>query len=89
MQTTIKTRIVKIGNSQGIRIPKPVLEQLGFGDEVELEILPDQLVIRSVHTPRSGWDEQFKAMAAAGDDQLLDGEDVPLTEWDDVEWEWS
>jgi antitoxin MazE len=89
MQTTIKTRIVKIGNSQGIRIPKPILEQLGFGDEVELEILSDQLVIRSAHTPRSGWDEQFKAMAVAGDDRLLDDEDLSLTEWDDVEWEWS
>jgi hypothetical protein len=54
-----------------------------------LEILPDQLVSRSAHTPRHGWDEQFKTMAAAGDDQLLDGEDVPLAEWDDVEWQWS
>lgn len=89
MQTTVKTRIVRIGNSQGIRIPKPILEQLGFGEEVELEIFPDQLVIRSAQTPRSGWDEQFKAMAEAGDDQLLDAEVYSLSEWDEVEWEWS
>ncbi len=88
MQTTVKTRIVRIGNSQGIRIPKPIIEQLGFDEEVELEIFPDQLVIRSVHAPRFGWDQQFKAMAEAGDDQLLDEEVVSLTEWDEVEWEW-
>jgi antitoxin MazE len=88
MQTTVKTRIVRIGNSQGIRIPKPIIEQLGFREEVELEIYPDQLVIRSAHAPRSGWDEQFKIMAEAGDDRLLDEEAVSLTEWDEVEWEW-
>jgi len=87
MQTTVKTRIIRIGNSQGIRIPKPIIEQLGFSDEVELEIYPDQLVIRSAHTPRQDWEAQFKAMAEAGHDQLLDAE--ILTEWDETEWEWS
>ena len=71
---TVKTRIIKIGNSQGIRIPKPVLKQLGFTEEVELEILPDQLIVRSPHLVRHDWEEQFKAMAEAGDDQLLDDE---------------
>jgi antitoxin MazE len=88
MQTTVKTRIVRIGNSQGIRIPKPIIEQLGFSEEVELEIFPDQLVIRSAHAPRYGWDKQFQAMAEAGDDQLLDNEVVSLTEWDEDECEW-
>lgn len=89
MSTTIKTRIVKIGNSQGIRIPKPVLEQLGLTEEVELEILPDQLIVRSARPPRYGWDEQFRTMAEQGDDQLLDEEEVlTLTEWDEREWEW-
>lgn len=85
---TVKTRIIQIGNSQGIRIPKPILEQLGFSEEVELEVLPDQLVIRSVHQPRQQWDEYFKAMAEVGDDQLLDAEPLTLTEWEASEWEW-
>ena len=88
MQTTVKAQIIRIGNSQGIRIPKPILEQLGFTDEVELEILPGQLVVRSVHTPRAGWDEHFQAMALAGDDHLLDGDQLNASEWDEVEWEW-
>jgi antitoxin MazE len=85
---TVKTRIIQIGNSQGIRIPKPILEQLGFTDEVELEVLPDQLVVRSVHQPRQQWDEAFKAIAQVGDDQLLDDEPLILTEWEENEWEW-
>ncbi len=88
LHTTVKTRIVKIGNSQGIRIPKPVIEQLGFVEEVELEILPDQLVIRSSHLSRQNWEEQFKAMAGAGDDQLLDEESISFSEWDEKEWVW-
>ena len=85
---TVKTRIIKIGNSQGIRIPKPVLEQLGFTEEVELEVLSDQLVVRSPHQPRHQWEEYFKAMAEVGDDQLLGDEPLTLTEWEESEWEW-
>ena len=85
---TVKTRIIQIGNSQGIRIPKAILDQLGFTEEVELEVLPDQLIVRSLHRPRQQWEEAFKAMAAAGDDQLLDEEPLTLTEWEESEWEW-
>ena len=83
----MKTRIVRIGNSQGIRIPKPLLEQSGLGVEVELEVRADEIVIRASSRPRSGWDEAFQAMAAQGDDALLDP-DTPASAWDDEEWEW-
>jgi len=88
LHTTVKTRIVKIGNSQGIRIPKPVLDQLGFTEEVELEILSEQLIVRTPRLSRQDWEEQFKAMAAAGDDKLLDEAAISLTTWDEREWEW-
>lgn len=88
MQTTVKAQIIRIGNSQGIRIPKLILEQLGFRDVVELEILPGQLIIRSSQSPRADWDAQFQAMAAAGDDRLLDSDELVASEWDETEWEW-
>ena len=81
-----KTRIIRIGNSQGVRIPKPLLEQSGLGDEVELAAEAGRIVIRSARPPRAGWDAAFEAMAAAGDDALPD-EPVP-TAWDEAEWEW-
>jgi antitoxin MazE len=83
----MKSHIIKIGNSQGIRIPKPLLAQAGLHDEIEIEVQGDTLVIRAVHHPRAGWEEAFAAMAAAGDDRLLDGDQV--TNWDLEEWEWS
>ena len=84
----VKTRIVKIGNSQGIRIPKLLLEQLHLSDEVELEVQQNQLIIRPARSVRQGWDEAFQKMAEQGDDQLLDQEATSLTSWDADEWEW-
>jgi antitoxin MazE len=84
----MKTRIVPIGNSKGIRIPKLLLEQSGFGDEVEIELQDGTIVIRPASQPRQGWDEAFRAMAERGDDALLDPE-LPVTvEADDQEWQW-
>lgn len=87
--TIIKTHLVRIGNSRGLRIPKFAIEQLNLGEEVEMEIQPTQLVIRVAQQARQGWEEQFVRMAASGDDRLLDEESSPLTSWDDEEWEWS
>lgn len=83
----MKARIVRIGNSQGIRIPKPLLEQSGLGTEVELEVHPNQIIIRSADQPRKGWAKSFQQMAAEGDDALLESGEG-LSSWDEEEWEW-
>jgi antitoxin MazE len=83
----LKTRIVRIGNSRGIRIPKAVLEQTNIEGEVELEVQADHIVIRSPCRPRQGWADQFRKMAREGDDQLLDPEHS-LSPWDEREWQW-
>jgi antitoxin MazE len=84
----MKARIIRIGNSQGIRIPKPLLEQSGLGGEVELEVQPDQIIIRRAGRPREGWTQAFEAMAAKGDDELLDVQGAGGSEWDREEWVW-
>ena len=84
----MRTRIIKIGNSQGIRIPKPLLEQTSLDGEVELEVRDNQIVIRSSQYPRRGWKESFRAMAEHGDDELLDKDLTGRTRWDEEEWEW-
>jgi len=84
----MRATIVKIGNSQGVRIPKPVLEQCNLGTEVELEIEDHALVIRPAGRPRAGWDDAFRAMATRGDDALLDDAKATPTDWDQDQWQW-
>ena len=83
-----KARIIKIGNSQGIRIPKLLLDQAELREEVELEVQGGALMIRPSRGPRHGWDVQFAKMAETRDDQLLDAESASLSGWDTDEWEW-
>ena len=81
-----KTRIVQIGNSKGIRIPKVLLEYAQLPDEVELQAEPGRLIVRATRGPRAGWAEAAKAMHARGDDQLLDA--TTFSQFDDKEWRW-
>ncbi|MFH1966175.1 MAG: AbrB/MazE/SpoVT family DNA-binding domain-containing protein [Acidobacteriota bacterium] len=84
------TQIVKIGNSQGIRIPKIILEESKIGSEVELIAEHEQIIIRSVKKNRSGWEESFKSMALNNDDKLPDEEQLlHQSSWDEEEWEWE
>ena len=86
MSIVIRTRIIKIGNSQGIRIPKLLLEQSGIHTDVEIEVQGDRLIIRTATNLRAGWDAAFAAMTKEQDDVLLD--EVNTTSWDQVKWEW-
>jgi len=89
MSTIIKTRLIKIGNSQGIRIPKVVLDQLGLQHDIELEVQGDQLLLRAARRPREGWDAQFQHMAERNDDELLDKHVRSGSSWDEEEWQWE
>jgi antitoxin MazE len=84
----MKTRIVRIGNSRGIRIPKVLLEQAGLAGEVEISVQDNALVVKAARSPRAGWEAAFEKMAARGDDALLDDGAPSLTRWDEDEWEW-
>ncbi len=77
-----------MGDSKGVRIPKPILEQLALGEEVGSSVRADQLVIRPGKRSRRGWEEQFKRMAQHGHYHLLDEETGSSTEGDEDEWEW-
>jgi antitoxin MazE len=81
-----KTRIVQIGNSRGIRVPKALLEQAQLPDEIELQAEHGRLIVRAAQGPRAGWADAAKAMHALGDDQLLDA--TTSNQFDDKEWRW-
>ena len=85
----MKARIVRIGNSQGIRIPKPLIAQTGLKGEVDISVRENYLVISPAERPRANWAEAFRSMARLGDDVLLDSELVSGTRWDEEGWEWK
>jgi antitoxin MazE len=82
----MKIELVRIGNSGGIRIPKPIIELCGFEDGVELQIENNRLVIAAAREPRAGWEEAFRAAGSSADDELL--LDVPASQFDQGEWQW-
>ena len=84
----MRARVVKIGNSKGIRIPKPLLEQTGIMNDVDLEVENNRIIIRPVSNPRSGWENAFKTMAEKGDDALVMGDENISHSWDEEEWQW-
>ena len=82
----MKAQIIQIGNSQGIRIPKVLLEESRITGEVELELHPDGILIRNAQKPRATWNEAFKTMAENEDDELTG--DEAATRFEKKEWQW-
>ena len=80
-------RIVKIGNSRGIRIPKFLLDQAQLPDEVELHAEPGRLVVQATRRLRTGWARAARAMPEQAHDALLD--EPTATRFDREEWEWK
>jgi antitoxin MazE len=83
---TTKTRIVRIGNSRGIRVPKLLLDEAGLPEEVELHAEPGRLIVRAPTRPRAGWEAKARSMHRRGDDQPLDG--AAPTAFDERERRW-
>lgn len=84
----MRASIIRIGNSQGIRIPKVLLDQTQLAGEVELKVQDRHIIIGPVSGPRQEWATRFSAMTERGDDTLLDAGTTALTSWDEEEWEW-
>ena len=83
----MRARVIKIGNSQGLRIPKPILEQTGIMNDVEIEVEKNQIIIRPIKNVREGWDAAFKIMGGKGDDEPILDENISHS-WDEEEWQW-
>jgi antitoxin MazE len=82
----MRANLIRIGNSRGIRIPKPLLEQAGLGSTVELLVERGRLVIRSEGSPRQGWEEAFAATSEHGANGVLVGK--IFNAFDRDEWTW-
>lgn len=80
------SRIIRIGNSQGVRIPKLMIEQAGLAGSVEIRVDGSRIVIEPVSQPRHGWADAARALHEHGDDVLLDP--PAATRFEDEEWTW-
>jgi antitoxin MazE len=83
----MKAQIVSIGNSQGIRIPKTLLEQSNLSGEVDLELCDSGILIRKSKNPRENWEEAFKTMADNDDDEISDDQKI-RSGFDKENWQW-
>jgi antitoxin MazE len=81
-----KARIIRIGNSRGIRIPKTLLDEADLPEEVELHVEPGRLVVEAARHARAGWASAAKRMRARADDQLLDEPTATRFDREDREW---
>lgn len=84
----MKTTLIPIGNSRGVRIPKPFIEQCGLAAQVEMDVQDRMIRIHAPRQPRAGWGTAFARMARAGDDKLLDDQ-ATSTRWDEEGWQWK
>jgi antitoxin MazE len=82
----MKTRLVRIGNSRGVRLPKPLIEQAGLGDDVDIRVRDGSIVISRLDKLREGWAEAASALALRGEDRLIDA--PTPTRFDEEEREW-
>jgi antitoxin MazE len=82
----MRLELTRIGNSRGIRIPKPLIAQCGLGDVVELRVTPEGLVIAPHRAPRHGWRQTFAAAHPAVREMLLGT--VSPNDFDGEDWKW-
>ena len=82
----MKTKLVRIGNSRGIRIPKPLLEQAGLQEDVELQVVRTGIMIRGATSAREGWAQAAQKIRERHEDVLLD--EPVATHFDETEWVW-
>ncbi len=66
----MRASLVKIGNSQGIRLPKAIIEQAGLTEELDLEVSGQSIIIRALKQPRDAWGKAAAECHQAGEDQF-------------------
>ena len=78
---------MKIGNSRGVPLPKPLIEEAGLGEDVELRVVATGLLMERAAQTREGWAEAAARMHARGEEDLLD--EPSLTDFDVSQWMWE
>lgn len=80
----MNVNIIKIGKSQGIKIPKNILDIYKIKDSVDLVFENEQIIIRPAHQKRAGWEEKFKNFSETQNNEIFIDEifeDEDFEEW--------
>jgi len=81
--------LVKIGNSQGIRIPKPLIQQARLeGKELDIQVVNQGILVSPTKKPREGWEKSIKLALSSRKEEAIDNEwlDADLISEDELEW---
>jgi antitoxin MazE len=76
----LETKLIKIGNSQGIRLPKRIISKYGLGKSVLLAETEDGILIYAAKSEKLSWEDTYKAMANAGQDEWTDWQNMDVAE---------
>ena len=83
----MKSKLIRIGDSQGVCIPKPLIDQAGLRDDVQLRVVGTAVIVQSDSTVRSGWDVAARGIEGMNEDGMID--DPLPTDFDESEWVWE
>jgi antitoxin MazE len=82
----MKAKLIQIGNSQGVRLPKPFIKEARLEEEVDIQVREGSIIISSMKAPRTGWEESARLIHDRKVDTLLDP--PTQTHFEQSEWEW-
>jgi len=80
----MKSNLIKIGNSKGIRINSSIIKECELEDEVEIKVVDKKIIIEAVKEPRVNWNKSFEDMHKNNEDTLL----ITNGNTFDKDWEW-
>lgn len=84
----LRSRLIRIGNSRGLRLPRSVIEQAGLEEDVIITVGKGELVIRPLSHPRAGWEEALQHLGPPEDEPDLQGFRALPTDFDETDWTW-
>ncbi len=80
----MKSNLIKIGNSKGVRITSSIIKECDFGNEVEIKVVGKKVIIEAIKEPRSNWQNSFEKMHENKEDILISENSNDF----DKDWEW-
>jgi len=89
-QASLKAKLVRIGNSQGVRLPKAVIEQAGLTENLAISVVDNQVIITPAgdDAPRAGWAASIRAAVAKHGHDVDEAFLNMPGELDEKEWTW-